>query len=305
VPGADPRPPAALVITYKARSVIADTLRSLLAQSPRPDPIVVVDNASPDGTADAVMAEFPDVDVLRVPTNRGYAAAFNLGVARVADADTVLVVTHDTVLAPGALEILSTTLRTAPPTVAAVGPLLGVRRSRDLVWSAGGTLDRRKWDPGHTGSGESVSDWESRPPHRVEWLDGACILFRNEVLAALGPMDESYFLYYEELDYFTALNAAGYESLCAPGAVAHQQPANAPPYLMTRNRLRLASRWGGRGAVARVISDLVIDECRRTVRRRAEGRTQSVLGLTHFLLGRQGPPPAHIPLVPSSELLDP
>lgn len=303
MPGADGASIAALVITYNAWPVVGDTLRAL-AGEPLVERVVVVDNASPDGTADAIEREFPSVHVVRAPTNAGYASAFNRGLRELDPEAMVLAVTHETLFEHGAIAALVSAMEGADPDVAAVGPLLGVRSIPDTVWSAGGLIDRRMWRPAHAGSSEPVAAWRERAARPVEWLDGACILFRSDALRAVGPMDETFFLYYEELDYFMRLQQAGYRALCVPTAVAFQQPGDAPPYLMTRNRLRVASRRGGSGAVVRVLGDLLVDETRRLVRRRRGGRTQRLLGVLHFLVGRDGPPPARVKLAPSSDLIE-
>ena len=87
-------------------------------------------------------------------------------------------------------------------------------------------------------------DW---PPgaRSVAWIDGAAMLVRRHVHAQLGGFDEGYFLYDEELEFALRARRAGWLVECLPEAQAWQEPGMTPPYLETRNRLRLLARNHG------------------------------------------------------------
>jgi GT2 family glycosyltransferase len=99
----------AVIVTWNRRALLAEALRAVLAQSRRPDAVLVVDNASTDGTADLLREEFPAVRVLRTSANLGGAGGFALGVRAALDgeaADLVWLMDDDTVPQPAALERL-------------------------------------------------------------------------------------------------------------------------------------------------------------------------------------------------------
>jgi GT2 family glycosyltransferase len=233
---------AAVVVHFRHWPQLQHTLDSLAAQTPQLDRVVVVDNASGDGSAQAIALSRPDVEVLELADNRGYAAAVNAGVARVAeDTDAVLVVTHECLLAPDTVELLAAAL-VDDARMGAVAPLLGHLAKPDIVWSAGGGIGRRTGRSYHLGAGSSMAAWSTRSTSPVTWVDGAVWLVRGSVLKELGPLDEWYFLYYEEVDYQQRMRQAGWLVAVVPHAWAWQGPSMMPPYLEARNRLRFLAR---------------------------------------------------------------
>ena len=170
----------------------------------------VVDNASGDGTVEIVRREFPEVHVTALERNVGYAPANNL-VLRGGDAPLVLLLNPDTEVEEGALDRLIEVLE-ARPEVGLVGPRLE---------KPDGTLDHAaKWQfPTPLGALAHFtrlgrSDWlggrlsQYRAPSvpecgsgAVDALSGACMLARREAIDAVGPLDEAYWLYIEDLDW--------------------------------------------------------------------------------------------------------
>src|SRR3954447_4041211 len=130
----------AVIVHYRFWPDIARTLDALLGQTRPPDHLLVIDDRSPDGSADALRRAYPGVEVQIAPENRGCVANFNAGLREMLsrDVDAVLLMTHETELEPDALEHLVGRLE-AEPTLGAVGPLLGFLSRRQTVFSAGGT----------------------------------------------------------------------------------------------------------------------------------------------------------------------
>ena len=107
----------AVVVAFDRRELVQETLAALAAQTVAPAAIVVVDNASSDGTADVIRERFPQVDLVVLPRNTGGAGGFTVAIARalaVHDADAVWLMDDDTVPDPGALAALLATRRRAP-----------------------------------------------------------------------------------------------------------------------------------------------------------------------------------------------
>ncbi|RIJ57835.1 glycosyltransferase, partial [Clavibacter phaseoli] len=107
----------AVVVAYDRRELVQETLAALEAQTVAPHAVVVVDNASSDGTAGVVGERFPRADLVVLPRNTGGAGGFTVGIARavaVHGADAVWLMDDDTVPDPGALAALLATRRTAP-----------------------------------------------------------------------------------------------------------------------------------------------------------------------------------------------
>jgi GT2 family glycosyltransferase len=231
-----------VVLHYRHWPEVKLTLDALLAQD-HPMRVVVVDNASADGSAEAIAAVYPGVKVVLAPSNDGYASGMNLGAAAVGHVDALLFLTHECVLAPEALGKLASRLE-HDAGVGLVGPLLGWRSKPDVVWSGGGGLGRRTARPFHHQVPARIADWGTDPMD-VPWIDGAAMLVRSTLFADLHGFDEGYFLYNEEVDLALRARARGWRVECCPAAIAWQEPGMAPPYLETRNRLRLLARTKG------------------------------------------------------------
>jgi GT2 family glycosyltransferase len=278
---------SAVVLYYRHWPGILTTLDALIRQTHPLNEVVVVDNASADGSGGRISAVYPAVRVAEAPNNGGYGAGMNQGMRSIAlsDAEAVLLITHECRLAATALEGLVARLE-ASTGVGIAGPLLGYASSPDTVFSAGGEFDDRWW-PVHMHQGTALENWENAEPHAVAHIDGAALLVRREVIECVGVFDEEYFLYFEETEYCTRARKAGWTVECVPVAIAWQEPGPYNEYLMTRNWLRFLRRNAPRRVVLAQVMHLTIQALRpkhrgnsRVARRRA--------GLIDFLLGRYG-----------------
>jgi len=265
---------AVVVLTFRGRSVVGSCLDALAEQLPTGTPVVVVDNHSGDGTPELV-AELAArmqwaTTLVRSPANRGYGSGMNLGweTAMRDQPESVLLLTHDTVLKPGAIGFLTRALAGSEKT-AMVGPLLLRAGAEDLVWSAGGELTGLGRHPHHIGQGDAASQWEGAEPKKVAWLDGAALLVRVSAaegldcpIGRLGPFREDFFLYWEEVELQSRLADAGWDLQLVAAAVATQHPGLMPPYLAARNRIRYLATGGHPVGAAAAAAG----ECARAVR---------------------------------------
>ena len=215
-----------VVVTFNARTDALACLASVHAHPPsRPWDLIVVDNASSDGTPDAIAGAWPEARLVRLPANVGFAAANNVGF-RETRGDFVLLLNSDTLVGAGQLEGLCVALETTP-VAAAAGPRLidGVGEqelSYGSMISPVGEV-RQKVRARMLASGPA---WLRRPVERqmrerqfVDWVSGACLLARRRAAEQVGLLDERYFMYCEDVDFCAALRAAGYLVLYAPEVV--------------------------------------------------------------------------------------
>ncbi len=287
------------VLHYRFWPQVRQTIDALLAQSRRPDHVLVVDNGSGDGAAAEIATQYPEIEVVEVAENRGPIAGMNVGVNAMLErgVDAVMMTTHELLLAPDAFEILASRLEEEPE-LGAVGPLIGYLGDRERVFSAGGRLHRRDWRAHHPEQGMAMSDWRDRPPHPVEWLDGSCILLRADAIRGAGEFFEEFYFLYDEVDFLFRVRAQGWAVECVPAAVAWQDHGLLSPYVWVRNKLGLVARNGSKTELARetlrTVYQLaraipeVADPCQR-LEMRARAR-----GLVDFGRGRWGPPPRHL-----------
>lgn len=212
---------SAVVVTYNSASCIERCLASLRQAVEHwggTAEILVVDNASGDETR-ALMSARPDVRFLPQRLNLGFAAGVNVGL-RACRGKLVLLLNPDCFLERGLDEmILCLSQR---PEVAAAGPKifdgegrlsLSSGRFPSLLTELLENFWGRRLFPRSGFFGQYLyADWDRATDRRVDWLTGACLLLRLDALLEVGPMDEDYFLYTEEVDLQWRLAQAGYES---------------------------------------------------------------------------------------------
>jgi hypothetical protein len=204
------------VVTYESSAVLARCLAALRESEPGVD-VRVVDNASSDGSADLAESLLGAAGVIRLPSNRGFAAGVNAGLAAV-DAPWIAVVNPDALVPPGALGRLVDELERHPRAGLAAPRVVGTdgcpERSVGLFptpgreWAHSWLLDHLGW-PGR---------WASLPGQvaPVDWVSGCAWLLRAEAARAVGPLDEGYFMYGEDVDYCRRLHDAGWSVLAVP-----------------------------------------------------------------------------------------
>lgn len=214
-----------IIVSFNARADLERCLHSLHAAPPAtPHRIVVVDNASTDGSQDAVRRGWPGVEIVQLPRNAGFAAANNAGI-RVTRGDLILLLNSDTIVPAGAIDSLVARLAREPDVVAA-GPRLVDGEGR-AEWSFGAMLNpwTEAWRamtgrlygrrvPAVTWLVERATHRETYP----DWVSGACLLVRRRAAEQAGLLDERYFMYEEDVDFCAALRAHGGRILFTPAA---------------------------------------------------------------------------------------
>ena len=219
---------AAVVVNYNAGSALVGCVVSVLAQDPRPE-LVVVDNASTDGSLAELRHAHPGVRVVQAGGNLGYARAANLGIAAT-DAAVIAVLNPDTILAPGAGKAVLARFA-AEGELGAVGPQLrnsdgsvypSARRVPSLVDAVGHGLLFFVWPENPFTRRYREIDADPARPRDVDWVSGAAIWLRRAALDAVGGWDERYFMYVEDVDLCWRLRRAGWRVAYEPaGTVEH------------------------------------------------------------------------------------
>jgi hypothetical protein len=214
-----------VIVSFNARLDLERCLRSLTSAPPAiPHDITLVDNASADGSVEAVRGGWPAVQVIARPVNEGFAAANNVGI-RATRGDVVLLLNSDTIVPPGAIDTLVERLG-AHPDAAVAGPRLVDAHGRAEL-SFGSMIGpltelRQKVTQALYERGvRSVVARVERATRRerfVDWVSGACLLVYRTAAEAAGLLDERYFLYTEDVDFCAAIRAEGRRVLFTPAA---------------------------------------------------------------------------------------
>jgi hypothetical protein len=219
--------------------------------------VIVVDNASTDGSLDA-LAALP-VTTLRLDRNGGFAVGCNRG-WRAGDAPFVLFLNPDARIDEGSLRCLVRALDAAPAVGASAPKIVHADGSLDFsqrrfprlrsTYAAAFFLHRLF--PRAGWADEVVRDQEAYAVERSpDWVSGACILVRRNALEELGGLDEGFFLYCEDKDLCWRLRRAGYDVRYEPravcvheGGVSGSRSALLP--VLAASRLQFARKHGGR-----------------------------------------------------------
>lgn len=228
-----------IVVSWNVRDLLRRCLQSILAAvdgsaPPRTLEILVVDNASADGSAAMVQAEFPTVRLIANDRNRGFTAANNQGLAA-SRGRYLLLLNPDAELLDGALAAMVGCME-AHPEVGVLGPQLlypdgsvqSSRRRFPTVATAlvESTVIQEWWRDNRVLRRYYMLDTPPPPgePQPVDWLVGACLLVRRAVYEQVGGLDEGFFMYSEELDWCRRIKDAGWQVLYLPTArVIHHE----------------------------------------------------------------------------------
>lgn len=240
---------AIVVVTWNTRDLVVEALRSLyddLAQSGLREQVFVVDNASTDGTPEAIQQQFPQVTLVVSRDNLGFVRANNLAMRQMgfggrdanvdgaSDQDcadglprVVYLLNPDTITQPGATLALFNTLLSHDH-----AGLVGAR----LTYGDGSFQHsafhfpglRQLWVEFFPTPGRFIEGtfngryprrlYESDQPFRVDCVLGATMMLRREVIQQTGLFDENFFMYCEEIDWAWRIRKSGWQVLCVPSA---------------------------------------------------------------------------------------
>ncbi|MGW5050973.1 glycosyltransferase [Actinokineospora sp. NPDC004072] len=299
------RPVAVVIVTYNSAEVIGDCLAALPAALAGVDArVVVVDNASTDGTAERAAAADPAAKVVHRAGNDGFGAGVNAGI-RHAEGCDVLVLNADVRLSPGSVAVLQRALR---PAGIAVPKLIdedgrvhhSLRRAPTSLRTLGeavlGGARAGRWR--HLG--ETITHpkaYERAGEH--DWATGAVWLISRECLDAVGVLEERFLLYSEETDFMLRAGRAGFATRYEPAATAvhlgGESTTSARLWsLVVTNKVRLHRERFGRAAAARMwlaaMADSLIRAARGSARHRQAARSLLAMRRWPAPLDGEGPP---------------
>jgi GT2 family glycosyltransferase len=206
---------AAIVVNWNGADDTIACLDGLAAARPSPWRVYVVDNASTDDSPDRILAAHAACRLLRATENHGYAAGFNWGRQQALQdgADYLWLLNNDTRVEPDALAALLQASQDVENAILA--PLILRQDRSNQVWSAGGYLDWRLKSH-HLPVAPVTTE-----PRVVQWATGCSLFCSAQVARLVGPMDERYFLYLEDVDWCLRARAKGVLVYLVPRARIH------------------------------------------------------------------------------------
>lgn len=197
----------------------ATCCRSLAAQTHPPARIIIIDNGSTEHDGTALAAACPNARVIRLDTNRGFAAAVNTGLREaLANPATThcWILNNDTVCPPDTLEKLLTATAASPRNGLVGCPMVeGKGTPHEAIVSPGKTL-LRPW----------LMPIPSKPGHLPDYISGACLLIKRNVLEDIGLFDDGFFFFFEDADYSIRAKQAGWDiALAGDALIEHRGSA--------------------------------------------------------------------------------
>ena len=203
-----------VIVSFNAREDLDRCLDALQDAPPAlPHEVVVVDNASSDGSADAA-ARRPNVRVIRNPANVGFAAANNIGI-RASGGDLLLLLNSDTIVPRGAIDGMLAELE-RDPEVAIAGPRLVDANGRAELSFGPMISPLNEWRQKRLRRDVDAVERLTRERTYPDWVSGACLLVRRADAEAVGLLDERFFMYTEDVDFCAAVRARGRRVLFTP-----------------------------------------------------------------------------------------
>ncbi len=217
---------AIVIVSYNTCDMLRDCLRCIPAAiQPLTAQVYVVDNNSTDGSAEMVAKEYPEVDLTVNPGNAGFAAANNQALLR-ASARHVLLLNPDTEAKPGSLRTMVEFLD-AHSDAGACGPML-LNTDGSLQKSGARFPTLFSEFVGHAGLWRLAPRWHDLKLRwgrddftqrcEVDQVSGACLMVRSDVMAKVGPLDDRFFMFYEEVEWCLRIKTAGWKVYYIPEA---------------------------------------------------------------------------------------
>jgi GT2 family glycosyltransferase len=237
-----------IVLNTNRKNDTLECLRSLATQEPGSDNLVMVlDNKSSDGSAEAIRGAFPTTVIVAIDGDRGYAGNNNVGIklAVARRPDWILILNEDTVLDSACLTRMIAAGE-SEASIGMVGPLVLHHDEPNVIQSAGGQLGRY-WESVHIGAND-IDRGRFDRVQDVDWISGCALLVRRAVVEQVGMLDERFYYYWEETEWCVRTRKAGWRIVHAPDAklwhkgVRRDYVATANvTYYNTRNKFLLMS----------------------------------------------------------------
>lgn len=250
-----------IIVSWNVRELLRACLQSLTgAQDNLVIEVIVVDAGSSDGSAAMVTADFPWVRLLAQSDNVGFPRGNNLGIAQ-ANGRYILLLNPDTEVEAEALSLMVAYLE-QHSNVGVVGPQLlntdgSVQSSRRRFPTLATAFFESTWlqavAPAAVLRHYYALDLPDDITAEVDWVKGACLMVRREVITQVGPLDEAYFMYSEELDWCRRIKLAGWRVVYLPTArVIHHEGKSSEQAITARHihfqraKLRYFRKYHGR-----------------------------------------------------------
>jgi len=277
---------AVVMANYNGRKYLKGCIESIRQQTYKNLFITIVDNCSADHSANFLLDEYPEIDLITCDENKGFATGNNIGIRYAVrqGAEYVLLLNTDTVIEPLLIEKL---VHAADGGTAVAVPKIYSDKRRMKIWYAGGGMDTVNGKSYHYG-------WSEKTGIRdVDFACGCCVLIPRDILEKAGMFDEKYYLYFEDTDLSFRWRKKGIPIRYVPEArMWHRiggsggKDGNLKHYYMIRNHLYFIKKYQDeiQKKVYRVALDVFIERVLKE--HNQEKRRYAWWGILDFYMGR-------------------
>jgi len=207
-----------VIVNWNGRQVLGRCLSTLAASTCQGLTVVVVDNASSDGSQEIVRRSFPTALLIENRRNLGYAGGVNAGLkhALAEGGEYALLLNNDTEIAPDAVSLLLEAMEKRPK-AAIAGPMIYYYDPPDVIWSLGGRISYWSGDIRHVAIREH-DEGRYRTVREADYVTGCAMLVRLAAVREIGLMDEGYWMYNEDTDWCVRATDRGHAVIVVPDA---------------------------------------------------------------------------------------
>jgi GT2 family glycosyltransferase len=299
---------AAVVLNYRTAERTIAAVQALQQSALPPDPVIVVDNASGDGSVETLRTALDRVEIISAEKNAGFSAGCNLGIraALGRGAARVLLLNSDVIVSADMIQQLIAAME-IDPSCGIAGPVLlstshphRIESTGIRYWPASGRILHQDFNK----PAGDIPTFASKP---VDGVSGCAMLISQQVFDRVGDLAEDFFFGFEDLDFCLRAKAAGFSTVCVGGTSArHEGHASIGPqsparvYFAARNQLLLANRTHARSdfaSAARAWSVIGLNFA-HAIRQSDVPRIQALRavarGVVDHFKGRYGPAPSDL-----------
>lgn len=208
-----------VILNWNQAEMTIDCLESLYVQDYPNYQVIVVDNGSVDGSCRRIANQFPQVILIVNGANVGYSVGNNIGIRRALQSGTdyVFLLNNDTVIDRDMLSHL-VDVAESDPSIGITGPTMLYFDQPEIIWCAGNSIDWKTGETFRLKDGLHISTVYNNPCQDIEFITSCAICIKQAVFDEIGLMDERFFIYYDETDWFARAHNAGWRSVYVPWA---------------------------------------------------------------------------------------
>ena len=242
-----------IVLNYNGYNDTAECIESVLQNTYQSYKILIVDNASSDGSINKLQEKFPEISVLEMEENIGYAGANNKGIewAIKRGAEYICLLNNDTKIEKNCLQILIDKIKNNKYTL--VGPTT-LFWSTNLIHTTGLKFNFYRGEAKLLNYKQEAASMQEGSIS-CDYLEGTCLMFTKKLIEKVGYFSEDYFLYYEETDWCCRIKKMGLPIFCIPqallwhkGSASVKKVSGLKQYFDIRNRIIFEKRNAAAGA---------------------------------------------------------